>query len=59
VANPPDGSKPSPGLADLLRTVRDLERQVFGQVHPMDRNGHLVREFAHQVRALLDTIDGR
>jgi hypothetical protein len=56
MANAPDEPKPSADLAALLATVRDLERQVFAQVHPMDPNGHLVREFAHQVKALLDTI---
>jgi len=39
-----------------IEKVAGLEREVFAQVHPMDRNGHLVREFAHEVRALLELI---
>ncbi|MFE6488805.1 hypothetical protein ACFVGN_38555 [Streptomyces sp. NPDC057757] len=36
--------------------VSGLEREVFAQVHHMDRNGHLVREFAHEVKALLGML---
>jgi hypothetical protein len=42
-----------------IEKVAGLEREVFAQVHPMDRNGHLVREFAHGVKALLGMLAER
>ncbi|MDX2520544.1 MULTISPECIES: hypothetical protein [Streptomyces] len=39
-----------------MEKVAGLEREVFTHVHPMDRNGHLVRDFAHEVRALLGML---
>lgn len=43
----------SDARATQIEKVAILEREVFAHVHPMDRNGHLVLDFAHEVKALL------
>lgn len=42
--------------AAQIEKVAALEREVFAHVHPMDRNGHLIRDFAHEVRALIEML---